>query len=92
MAEIVLGLATSHSPQLRIAPEQWHLLVEKDEKDPRFDYQQLLRNANPTLGQELTQMAGRVSHHCRRRSKGSLSGLRIHGLGPGSKLWQIVLD
>ena len=55
MAEIVVGLATSHSPQLRMAPEQWHLLVEKDEKDPRFDYQQLLRKANPTLGQELTE-------------------------------------
>ena len=55
MAEIVLGIATSHSPQLRIAPEQWHLLIEKDQKDPRFDYQQLLRDANPALGKELTE-------------------------------------
>ena len=55
MAEIVLGIATSHSPQLRIAPEQWHLLIEKDEKDPRFDYQQLLRHADPALGKELTE-------------------------------------
>jgi hypothetical protein len=54
MAEIVLGIATSHSPQLRIAPEKWHLLVEKDQKDPRFDYQQLLRDANPAIGKELT--------------------------------------
>ena len=49
MAEIVLGIATSHSPQLRIAPAQWHLLIEKDQKDPRFDYQQLLLSANPTI-------------------------------------------
>jgi len=55
MAEIVLGIATSHSPQLRIAPAQWHLLIEKDHKDPRFDYQQLLRHANPALGKELTE-------------------------------------
>ncbi|MBM2805849.1 MAG: protocatechuate 3,4-dioxygenase [Deltaproteobacteria bacterium] len=55
MAEIVLGIATSHSPQLRIAPAQWHLLIEKDQKDPRFDYQQLLRHANPALGKELTE-------------------------------------
>jgi len=55
MAEIVLGLATSHSPQLRIAPEQWHLMIEKDQKDPRFDYLALLRNANPALKQELTE-------------------------------------
>jgi hypothetical protein len=55
MAEIVLGIATSHSPQLRIAPEQWHLLIEKDHKDPRFDYQQLLLSANPAIGKELTE-------------------------------------
>lgn len=55
MAEIVLGMATSHSPQLRIAPEQWHLLIEKDEKDPRFDYQRLLRHANPTISKELSE-------------------------------------
>jgi len=55
MAEIVLGIATSHSPQLRIAPEQWHLLIEKDQKDPRFDYQRLLRNANPAIAKELTE-------------------------------------
>lgn len=55
MAEIVLGIGTSHSPQLRIPPEKWRLLVEKDEKDPRFDYQELLRKADPEIRKELSE-------------------------------------
>ncbi|MBM4298001.1 MAG: extradiol ring-cleavage dioxygenase [Deltaproteobacteria bacterium] len=55
MAEIVLGIATSHSPQLRIPPQQWHLLIEKDENDPRFNYAELLRKADPALKKELSE-------------------------------------
>jgi len=53
MARIILGLGTSHSPQLSIPAEQWSLLRKKDEDDPRLDYQGLLRRAKPDIEQEL---------------------------------------
>jgi hypothetical protein len=61
MAKIVLGLATSHSPQLSVHVDQWSLLREKDEQDPRLDYEGLLRRAKPDIIQEITsdKMVGR---------------------------------
>jgi len=55
MAEIVLGLGTAHSPQLTIPAEQWALLVEKDQKDPRIDYAKLLQQAKHGIEQELSE-------------------------------------
>lgn len=55
MAQIVLGIGTSHSPQLRVPPEKWSLFLEKDEKDPRYDYREVLRRANPKIQKELTE-------------------------------------
>ena len=54
MAEIVFGFASSHGPQLNMAPSQWPLLVEKDQRDPRMDYQELLRRARPGMDLEIT--------------------------------------
>jgi hypothetical protein len=53
MAEIVLGIGTSHSPQLRIPPEKWGILEEKDRNDPRLNYGELLRKADPQIRKEL---------------------------------------
>jgi len=36
MAEIVLGLATSHSPQLNTGPEWWPSHAERDKTNPRL--------------------------------------------------------
>jgi hypothetical protein len=55
MAEIVLGIATSHSPQLSVRASEWSVLREKDEHDPRLDYQGLLKRAKPDIQTELTQ-------------------------------------
>ena len=55
MAEIVLGLGTSHSPQLSVPAREWHLLREKDEHDDRLDYQGLLRRAKANINLELTE-------------------------------------
>lgn len=38
MAEIVLGMALSHSPQLHTPPEQWRLRIAADEKNPRLHF------------------------------------------------------
>lgn len=53
MAQVVLGLGTSHGPQLNIPPNLWELLHDKDKTDSRIDYQALLKVA-PNLEQEIT--------------------------------------
>jgi hypothetical protein len=56
MAEIVIGIGTSHSPQLSIRAKDWaKLLGDKDKTDPRLDYQALLEKAKPGLDKELTE-------------------------------------
>ncbi len=55
MAEIVIGIATSHSPQLSIRAGDWEHLLRKDQTDPRLDYRALLDKAKPGLEEELTQ-------------------------------------
>ncbi len=54
MAEIVLGMATSHSPQLSIRAKDWDYLLRKDQTDPRLDYPSLVKRAKPGLEEELT--------------------------------------
>ena len=54
MGQIILGLGTSHSPQLTVPGDKWHLLREKDENDPRMDYAELVRKARPEIGKEIT--------------------------------------
>ena len=58
MAQVVLGIGTSHSPQLSVPWDKWSLLRQKDETDPRLDYQALLKSAKtkkPDLEAELTE-------------------------------------
>ena len=54
MAKIVLGVATSHSPQLSIRAQDWDYLLKKDQTDPRLDYPALVKRAKPGLETELT--------------------------------------
>ena len=62
MARIVLGLATSHSPQLSTPPELWPLHGERDKHNPglldtggtHVSYDELLAKANPSLAREIT--------------------------------------
>ncbi len=53
MAEIVLGLATSHSPQLSVPWTKWSLLREKDETDRRLDYPALVKRAKSEIETDL---------------------------------------
>jgi 3-O-methylgallate 3,4-dioxygenase len=53
MAKIVLGIGTSHSPQLSVRASEWGVLREKDEHDPRLDYQGLIKRAKPGIQTEL---------------------------------------
>jgi 3-O-methylgallate 3,4-dioxygenase len=54
MAKIVIGIGTSHSPQLSIRANDWEYLLKKYETDPRLDYPGLLKRAKPGLERELT--------------------------------------
>lgn len=54
MAKIVLAFGSSHGPTLETRPENWHEIVARDMKDPRYRYEDLLRNANPRLQNEIT--------------------------------------
>jgi hypothetical protein len=54
MAEIAIGVGTSHSPQLSIRAKDWAHLLKKDETDPRLDYPGLVKKAKPGLAAELT--------------------------------------
>lgn len=58
MAEIVLGIGTSHAPQLSTPCEQWHLHAERDRRDQvlwfrghRYGFEELVeRRAHEGLG------------------------------------------
>jgi catalytic LigB subunit of aromatic ring-opening dioxygenase len=73
MAEIVLGIGTSHSPQLSVPASKWHLLREKDEHDPALDYPRLLRLAKPNIEQDLTD------NKMRERDEACQNGIAVLG-------------
>jgi 3-O-methylgallate 3,4-dioxygenase len=54
MAEIVLGMGSSHGPTIRTRPEAWERLGQKDMEDPRFDYETELRNVKSDIQDEIT--------------------------------------
>ena len=55
MAQIVLGVATPHAPQLRLNFQGWLALHGKDEADRRFDYGELLRRVKPDMEEEIAE-------------------------------------
>ena len=62
MAQIVLGLGISHSPQLRTPPDLWRNHGERDKRNPDlrkpdgcvYTYEEVLASASPSLQKELT--------------------------------------
>jgi hypothetical protein len=73
MAEIVIGIGTSHSPQLSIRAKDWGELLKKDETDPRLDYPGLIKRAKPGLAAELTP------EKFRERDEACLKGIKNLG-------------
>jgi hypothetical protein len=61
MAEIVLGLGTSHSPQLSLAPDTWPLHAENDKRNPNLygldgkphTYDEVLSVVDPSMEKQL---------------------------------------
>ncbi len=54
MAKLVLGFGSSHGPTIRTLPGDWDRIAERDKKDPRYNYQELLKKADPAIAQEIT--------------------------------------
>jgi hypothetical protein len=57
MAKIVAGFAASHSPQLNIKPDDWHLIVDRDRANPNLDFEALTAAARPDIEDFLTPEA-----------------------------------
>lgn len=74
MAEIVLGLATSHSPQVTIHWSDWGVLRHKDETDPRMDYVAMLRSADPAIAEQVNAECWRERYEATQRGIAALSG------------------
>ncbi len=54
MAKIVLGIGSSHGPQLSIPPEKWSVFLDKDQNDRRYNYKEVLKRANPEIRDQLS--------------------------------------
>lgn len=62
MATIAMGIGSSHGPTIQSTPEHIAKLADGDTRDPRFDYQALMKKAKPGLA-ELTKMSVIASRH-----------------------------
>jgi len=67
MAEIVLGIGSSHGPLLSTPPEQWHLRAEADRVEPRhffngqeYDFASLLRAREPGFANQIDDATRKV--------------------------------
>lgn len=85
MAQIVIGIGTSHSPQLSIRAKDWEYLLRKDETDPRLDYPALLTKAKPGLDKELTP------EKFRERDEACQAGIRTLGDALGRSKADVVV-
>ena len=77
MAQIVLGLGTSHSPHVSTEPEQWHLHAERDYSNPRLDMAALERTARAGIRAHLTPAAYRAKHDECQDAIGRLAGALV---------------
>jgi hypothetical protein len=74
MAEIVLGIGSSHGPLLSTPPEQWDLRAKADRENKKhwyrgktYDYESLLKERAPGFAKEVEIECRRARHaQCRR--------------------------
>ena len=93
MARIVLGLATSHSPQLSLPSEHWLRRGEEDRNNQglyrvtdgkHVTYEELLAEADPGIAKELTPEV------CQQRYEANQKG--IAQLAEGGRLVCVLKD
>ena len=54
MAEIVFAFGSSHGPTIATTPPEWDRIVERDKKDPRYNFDELIKNAPASMAEEVT--------------------------------------
>jgi hypothetical protein len=54
MANVVLGIGSSHGPTMNTPPDRWLALGERDQLDARFDFARLRANPRPGVAEQLT--------------------------------------
>lgn len=71
MAQVVLGLGTSHSPMLTLEPEHWLLYAEGDKRNPElvappdglmFSYEELVERTDPAIGKGINLEKFQAQH------------------------------
>lgn len=77
MARIVLGLGTSHSPQVSTQPEAWYLHAERDYSNPHLDMPALEKRAPPGIADQLSVGVYRTKHDLCQRQIEQLSAALI---------------
>jgi 3-O-methylgallate 3,4-dioxygenase len=75
MAEIVLGIGSSHGPTMNTPPDRWQELGEKDMQDSRFDFATLIANPRPGIDQELTLEKFTERYNALQRDVDELNGI-----------------
>ncbi len=93
MAQIVLGIGTSHTPMLNLGPEEWPLYIELDRRRPhrRLDgrpatYDELLAVAPASICAELAP-----EKHARRHGEAMAALQRLHETLTGARLDAVIV-
>jgi 3-O-methylgallate 3,4-dioxygenase len=53
MARIILGIASSHSPQVSTPADQWHFHVDRDRESPYLDFESLMAASTHDIDDQL---------------------------------------
>ena len=73
MAQLALGIGSSHGPTIETPPEEWRRLGDGDTRDPRFNFEELLRNARPGLDEEITPEKQQERHEANQAGMATLA-------------------
>ena len=73
MAQLALGIGSSHGPTIETPPVEWRRLGDGDTRDPRFNFQELLRNARPGLDEEITPEKQQERHDANQAGMATLA-------------------
>src|SRR5688572_31717030 len=88
MADIVLGIGTSHGPLLSTPPEQWNLRAQADRENKchffrgkTYDYESLVKERSPGFGHEIS-LETRRERHARCQSALNAVGEKLKSAAP----------
>jgi 3-O-methylgallate 3,4-dioxygenase len=54
MADLVFAFGSSHGPTIATTPSEWERIAQRDMKDPRYNFAELIKNAPSAMAEEIT--------------------------------------